>query len=217
VTPARARRRRVALIATSLLLGAGIIAGAVFISLNPPVRPVDPASPHVAGKPAATPTPAPTTSTPTTAPPTTKDAAEKDAAEKAATSAAENVIKVTNATLRNPTTVPQDLGTYTSGFVEGEIRALAAERASLGYTQVGSARITSITVRKADLKGSPPTILLDVCIDSSGIDVRDASGTSLKELLYNPGHPVLNVYGAQYLAGTWRITTHDLPEKDTCS
>ena len=213
MTPARARRRRVALIVTSLLLGAGIIAGAVFISLNPPVRPVGPASPQVAGQPATTPTPAPTTSsTPPAAAPTTKDAAAK-----AATSAARNVVDAINTTLSNPTTVPKDLGTYTSGFVEGEIRALAAERASLGYTQVGSARITSITVRKADLAGSPPTILLDVCIDSSDIDVRDASGTSLKELLYNPGHPVLNVYGAQYLKGTWRITTHDLPEKDTCS
>jgi len=210
VTPARARRRRVALIVTSLLLGAGIVAGAVFISLNPPVRPV---GPQGAGQPATTPTPAPTTSsTPPAAAPTTKDAAAK-----AATSAARNVVDAINTTLSNPTTVPKDLGTYTSGFVEGEIRALAAERASLGYTQVGSARITSITVRKADLAGSPPTILLDVCIDSSGIDVRDASGTSLKELLYNPGHPVLNVYGAQYLKGTWRITTHDLPEKDTCS
>jgi len=213
VTPARARRRRIALISTSLLLGAGIIAGAVFISLNPPVQTANPASPKVAGQPATTPTPAPTTSsTPPAAAPTTKDAAAN-----AATSAARNVVDAINTTLSNPTTVPKDLGTYTSGFVEGEIRALAAERASLGYTQVGSARITSITVRKADLKGSPPTILLDVCIDSSGIDVRDASGTSLKELLYNPGHPVLNVYGAQYLAGTWRITTHDLPEKDTCS
>ena len=213
MTPARARRRRVALIVTSLLLGAGIIAGAVLISLNPPVRTANPASPQVAGQPATTPTPAPTTSsTPPAAAPTTKDAAAK-----AATSAARNVVDAINTTLSDPTTVPKDLGTYTSGFVEGEIRALAAERASLGYTQVGSARITSITVRKADLAGSPPTILLDVCIDSSGIDVRDASGTSLKELLYNPGHPVLNVYGAQYVEGTWRITTHDLPEKDTCS
>ena len=204
------KKHRTALAVTTVLLATGIVGGAVAISLRP--TGIDTASAPVSQPTApATTTPVPTT-TPAPAPPTTKEAATE-----AATSAAKNVVKATNAMLSTTNTVPKNLGSYTSGFVEGEIRALAAERASLGYTQVGAAKITSITVRKADLKGSPPTILLDVCIDSSGIDVVDANGTSLKELLYDPGHPVLNLYGAEYTKGTWRITTHDLPEKDTCS
>lgn len=113
--------------------------------------------------------------------------------------------------------VPDDLADYTTGFVQGEVEAMAAERESLGYTQVGAAVITSIEVRKARLDATTPRITLDVCIDSSGIDVLDSTGASLKASLYDPGHPVLNRYGAEYRDGAWKISTHEIPENGHCS
>jgi len=202
---------------SSQITGVGIAVAAALVTalvvtgalvLAPRTAEVPTAGPRAGSVPSASATPTPVAS-PTISPDSVKE--KKKAAASAAATAVTTVVTATNTLLAAPDAVPRDLEKYTGGFVEGEIRALAAERESLGYTQVGSAVITSITTRRTKLDGAPPTIYLNVCIDSSGIDVLDASGASLKASLYNPGHPVLNVYGAQYTGGSWKITTHSLP------
>ena len=205
-------RRRIAL----TIIGCLAIAGAVValsLALTPHTAPVGTSENPVAGDPVQGNDTAGSTATPV---PTTTPTNRADVAASAAASAAEDVVSATNAMLTKGNGVPPDLTDYTSGFVEGELRALAAERESLGYTQVGKAVITKITTEKAKLTGAHPTVTLNVCIDSSDVDVLDASGKSLKKSLYNPGYPVLNVYGAELISGEWKITTHDIPTKDTC-
>lgn len=104
-----------------------------------------------------------------------------------------------------------------TGFVLGEIQAKAREQLDLGYTQVGEAVITSITATDVNLAGEPPTMTLTVCVDVSKIDVLDAAGNSLKASLYNPGHPVAHVYGAEFIDDTWKISSHDIPDQQTCA
>ena len=215
-----APQRRSAIVRTATvriveIVGVGVVITAVLVvtaalALAPRTAEVPTAGPRASGSPVATSTPAPIPSSALTDKKADEKADTKAAASAAATPVAE-VVTVTNKVPADPDALPRELENYTGGFVEGEIRALAAERKSLGYTQVGTAVITSITTRKAKLDGDPPTITLNVCIDSSGIDIFDANGVSLKASLYNPGHPVLNVYGAQYTGGSWKITTHALP------
>ncbi|MET0714519.1 MAG: hypothetical protein ABWY57_06370 [Mycetocola sp.] len=105
----------------------------------------------------------------------------------------------------------------TTGFVQGERQAMAEEREQLGYKQIGEATITSVTTREIDLTATPPTVILDVCIDASKIDVVDENGNSLKDRMYNPGGPVLHTYGAQYIDGLWKIATHEIPDSAPCA
>jgi len=210
-------RRRLVVIVTAALLVAAI-AFVTTLALSPRTAQVPTAGRQSSDQPvdsSATPSPSGTPVPSATGTAADEPADEADAAASAAVSAVTSVVTATNTLLASPGTVPKDLAKYTGGFVEGELRALAAERESLGYTQVGTAVITSITTARTNLDGDPPTIVLNVCIDSSGVDVLDASGASLKASLYDPGHPVLNVYGAQLTGGSWKIISHSLPSPDT--
>lgn len=158
----------------------------------------------------AEPTPTPTP-TPTLAPP------EQEAVDEAAESASEVVEVINNVLGSEEKEVPTDLSQFASGFVEGEVLAMATEWEKLGYRQVGEAVITEVTLKSSNLEADPQTVELNVCIDSSGIDVLDQNGNSLKESLYNPGHPVLNVYGAVKVDGVWKLTTHEIPTDGNCT
>lgn len=102
------------------------------------------------------------------------------------------------------------------GFVKGEMEALAAERSQMGVHQVGNAKIVSVDVGKINMKEKIPTMELNVCLDLSGIDVLDEQGNSLGDLLYKPKEPVLNIYGAEFHKGQWKISTHTIPEDSAC-
>lgn len=104
-----------------------------------------------------------------------------------------------------------------TGFMLGEIQAKAREQLDLGYTQVGEALITSISATDVNLAGEQPTMTLTVCVDVSKIDVLDEAGNSLKASLYNPGHPVAHVYGAEFIDDTWKISSHDIPDQQNCA
>lgn len=104
-----------------------------------------------------------------------------------------------------------------TGWALGELQSRAREQYDLGYTQTGEATITSVTTTAVDLKAAPATITLKVCVDVSEIDVIDAAGNSLKDSLYNPGHPVAHIYGAVFQDDTWKISTHEIPDSQDCA
>ncbi|WBU38828.1 hypothetical protein [Homoserinibacter sp. YIM 151385] len=141
--------------------------------------------------------------------------AEESAAAKQAGAAVDDLLALGDAVAADPEAGPGDVGELADGFVRGEIEALAAERADLGYTQTGSARVTRIAVRDVDLDERPAAMTLDVCVDVSGIDVLDGAGRSLAEAMYRPNRPVLHRYGAQYLDGRWKLVTHELPDTES--
>jgi len=149
--------------------------------------------------------------------PTPKPVVGEKASEQAALAAAEALLAASNQLLQRGDGGTGGLDTVATGFVRGELEALAAERADFGYTQVGVATITSKEVLSVDLAASPPTVVLEVCIDTSKIDILDPNGKSMKGLLYNPGVPVKHIYGAQHLDGLWKISTHDIPDNDPCA
>lgn len=104
----------------------------------------------------------------------------------------------------------------TEGFVKGQLEAMAAERWQMGVKQTGNAKIVSVTSENIDLEADVPTMDLYVCLDLRGIDVVDESGNSFEGLLYKHEEPVLNIYGAVFTGGQWKISTHSIPEDSAC-
>lgn len=103
-----------------------------------------------------------------------------------------------------------------TGWVLGEVQSRAREQYDLGYRQTGEATVTQSTPTAVDLAASPPTITVKVCVDVSAVDVVDAAGKSLKAALYNPGRPTAHIYGAVFEDGTWKVSTHDIPDVQDC-
>lgn len=103
-----------------------------------------------------------------------------------------------------------------TGWVLGEVQSRAREQYDLGYQQTGEATVTQSTPTEVDLAANPPTITIKVCVDVSEIDVIDTSGKSLKAALYNPGRPTAHIYGAVFDDGTWKVSTHDIPDVQDC-
>lgn len=103
-----------------------------------------------------------------------------------------------------------------TGWVLGEVQSRAREQYDLGYQQTGEATVTQSTPTEVDLAANPPTITIKVCVDVSEIDVIDTSGTSLKAALYNPSRPTAHIYGAVFEDGTWKVSTHDIPDVQDC-
>lgn len=161
----------------------------------------------------ATPKASPLTLPTATPGPVGTETESADAAEVAV----DTLILATNQVLQRGDGSIDGAETVAAGFVLGELQALAAERKMLGYKQVGDAVVTEATVTAADLSATPPVMTLSVCVDTSDIDVVDENGKSLKDQMYTPGHPVQHIYGAQFLSGLWKIVTHEIPEKGTCS
>ena len=201
----RPRRRAVLAIAGALvavLCAAAIIAGftgGTFINSDPEAR--EP-------RPSATPRPLKID-----APSDESSSGESDAVDSASTTLA-SVVDAGNQILQRADGITEGLDAVTTGFVQGELEALAAERKEQGFRQVGASRVVSTSVRSVDLDATPATIVLNACIDSSDVDVLDENGNSLKESLYNPGHPVLHVYSAVRIDGAWKMSTHDIPDDD---
>ena len=149
--------------------------------------------------------------------PTPAPIGDEAVATEAVVSSVETLVDATNEVLQRADGGTEGIESVATGFVEGEVQALALEREKLGYTQVGEATVTSTKVRSIDLAANPPTALLEVCIDTSDLDVLDPNGESVADQLYRPGHPVMHLYGAVFLDGLWRVSTHEIPDGASCT
>lgn len=141
---------------------------------------------------------------------------EEPAEVEKATEAASAVIEAQNQIAQRADGSAIGAEMIATGFVLGELQSYAQEQRDLGYRQTGEARVTQVTVQSVDLTAAVPVMTLAVCVDVSGIDVVDAAGNSYKAALYNPGHPVKHIYGAEFADGTWKISTHDIPDEQDC-
>lgn len=197
-----------------ILAGVGLaVAGAIAIGIPLLMAPAAPtADPTLAEEEEAPPPPPLELTMPTPSP-----LGDEAAATEAVVTAAETLVSATNEVLQRADGGFEGIESIATGFVEGELQALAIEREKMGYRQVGEASVSSVAVRDIDLTASPPVALLEVCIDTSDLDVVDSNGTSVADQLYRPDHPVLHLYGAVFIDGLWRLSTHEIPDGATCA
>jgi hypothetical protein len=148
--------------------------------------------------------------------PTPAPLGDEAVATEAVVISVETLVDATNEVLQRADGGTEGIESVATGFVEGELQALASERKHMGYTQVGEATVASVNVRSIELAANPPTALLEVCIDSSDLDVLDPNGDSVADQLYRPDHPVMHLYGAVFMDGIWKVSTHEIPDGASC-
>lgn len=207
------RRRRVRwIIAGAIVLALVALSIGVIVSTVPPppdAAPVDAAEQAKQEEPTPPPIEAPM--------PPPAPVGDEAVATEAVIVSVNALVDATNEVLQRADGGTEGIESVATGFVAGEVQALALEREQLGYTQVGEATVTSAKVRSLDLAADPPTALLEVCIDTSDLDVLDPNGDSVADQLYRPDHPVMHLYGAVYTDGLWRVSTHEIPDGANCA
>lgn len=211
------RKLKVGGLVAAVAVVAGIGIGSAAMAGGVPLLGASPTSAHPSTASAAPTTadaPVPALAVPV---PTPAPLGDTVSSAKAADAAVAALVSVHNQILQRADGGTAGLERVATGFVEGELQALALEREKMGLKQVGKATIRSVKTHSMDLKASPPTIVLEVCIDSSAISLVDANGTSMKNLLSNADAPVMNLYGAVYEDGVWKIKTHDIPANASCT
>jgi|SRR5699024_7918437 len=133
------------------------------------------------------------------------------------TQVVETVVDVTAQIAQRGDGKIEGLDEIATGFVLGHMQAMSVEREHLGLTQMGAAEVLSVDPVSSDLGSEPATMLVSVCVDVSGIEVVDAAGNSQSDLLYDPGHPVQYLYGAEFVDEAWKLSTHEIPDHNNCA
>lgn len=204
------RHRRVRwIVAGAAVLALVVLSIGVIIGNAPPAAEAPPAEAAAEEEPPPPPLDVPL--------PTPAPLGDEAAATEAVVVSMETLVDATNEALQRADGGTEGLEAVATGFVAGEIEALASERKHMGYTQVGEATVTSVNVRSIDLAADPPAALLEVCIDTSDLDVLDPNGDSVADQLYRPDHPVMHLYGAVFLDGIWKVSTHEIPDGASCT
>lgn len=158
------------------------------------------------------------TTTPATIPPSAFNNAKlesgaKDAVAGFITQAGE--IKAdTSTTSPSATPATPNFTAVAFGSALGELEGQAQEFTSNGWIQTGTIAVTG-TPSVSNIKGTQQ-IALTVCIDSSSVQINDATGNIVRPAQKAGTRKNLNIYVLQEIAGTWRVIDHTFPSNPNC-
>lgn len=109
---------------------------------------------------------------------------------------------------------PVDLSQIATGTVLSSLEAMAVEFEHNGWSQEGSAVVASWEIVDEEMDADPPTMTIEVCVDSSDVRIVDDAGQQLR----TPDAPQrsLNIYTAVKEAGQWRLSGHTFPDDPDC-
>lgn len=109
-----------------------------------------------------------------------------------------------------------DLDAVAQGFVKGELEAIRAEFAANGWYQKGSVKVAEIQTVDSNQDAEPPTVTLQVCLDSSEVAIVDEDG----DPVFSPddGTPdrVPHLYTLVHTDSGWKVTEHSFPQARSC-
>lgn len=96
-----------------------------------------------------------------------------------------------------------------------EAEADLLELESNGWQRTGAPVVVSVTVTEQEKDAAPPTATVEACIDSSDVQVLDASGEPLPK---DPGAArALNIYHlVQNDDGSWIVASRTFPSNPSC-
>ncbi|AZI57354.1 hypothetical protein EH165_03450 [Nakamurella antarctica] len=116
--------------------------------------------------------------------------------------------------LVNGTGDTASLSTIATGALLGELQANAAEFANNGWRQEGVPTIASLAISDVALNADPPSMKIQVCLDSSSVRIFDDSDLPLD----NAGTPArsLNIYVMKFIDNKWILSEHTFPDNADC-
>lgn len=96
----------------------------------------------------------------------------------------------------------------------GSLRAQTQEFQTMGWHQVGAARVIDVVVLEHDLDATPPTMRVQACVDSSDVQIVDADGVELR----GEGTPTRSSFLLTliYRDGAWLIAQESFAEDPDC-
>lgn len=118
-----------------------------------------------------------------------------------------------NQSLADPS-VTVDLSTVASGVALADVNSEQLEYQQQGLHQEGSITIASSQIVQNDEGATPPTMVIDVCLDRSGITVLDADGKDVG----NPDAPtrVRQIWTMQSVDGAWKLVDRSFDDELSC-
>jgi hypothetical protein len=132
-----------------------------------------------------------------------------------ATNVVETYVKAFTALPTDTANLDSALGSLAGETVRAEIAAQLLELDANGWTREGTPTVASLTVVTSDPDGTPPTLSVVACIDSSDVVLKDSAGEAIQ------GGPqprrALNTYVLQQNDdGSWIIVSHSFPNDPAC-
>lgn len=166
------------------------------------------------------PTGAPTTPpTPTTTPAATDpgDQLDPDAAAAAATDAVTRLLELADAAYAAPDSPTDPIDEVSTGAARDEVEGAVAELGTAQWRQTGTVEVSADDAVSVDVESDPATVTVRVCLDSSGVDIVDANGDSVRSAAdQSPpptSHDYVVVLGED---GAWRVSAHAITDPPDC-
>ncbi|MEU7993489.1 hypothetical protein [Rothia amarae] len=107
-----------------------------------------------------------------------------------------------------------DIEKVSTGSASDEFSANALEFGTNDWKQEGTSKIVG-EPKVADSKyNGAPAKVLEVCIDSSDVKVKDSAGNTLTDP--NTPKKSLNIFTLVEDNGSWKIASHDFPNNPDC-
>lgn len=124
-------------------------------------------------------------------------------------------VKLNNTALHHAKVDPAELDRVAQGYAKGELRAQAEEFDERGWRQEGSAKVVGQHTVRKNLHANPPTVVVQVCVDSSGLRVLGPDGKPAPGWQEKPKR-VPNRYTMVREHGSWKVRGHGYPKAATC-
>ncbi|WP_461172297.1 hypothetical protein M1D93_15055 [Arthrobacter sp. Z1-9] len=109
-----------------------------------------------------------------------------------------------------------DFAGVASGAALGELTGRFDEFAHSQWVQTGSVTATGTERVEVVKVGGIPTHRFSTCIDSSGIEIRDAAGVVVLAAAPAGTRKAVNIYDIQQQQGTWVVVGHSFPDSPAC-
>ncbi|GAA1047305.1 hypothetical protein [Rothia amarae] len=137
---------------------------------------------------------------------------KSDKESDSASSAKEDNTNTPNLALDDKTV--SDIEKVSTGSASDEFSANALEFGTNDWKQEGTSKIVG-EPKVADSKyNGAPAKVLEVCIDSSDVKVKDSAGNTLTDP--NTPKKSLNIFTLVEDNGSWKIASHDFPNNPDC-
>jgi hypothetical protein len=108
------------------------------------------------------------------------------------------------------------LASVATGAIIDAIQNQQQELKSNGWTQRGTAIVTSASITARDLTKAAPTATVSACIDSSDVITLDSTGKPITGAGSPTTNRAINIYGLQQVDGRWMVVSQTFPDNPTC-
>lgn len=130
-----------------------------------------------------------------------------------ATGALRGYLTLFDTALQGKRVATKELGAVSTGSATSELQGAASDYDEQDFRQVGNTDVLNISFSTMNLDTKHPSVVADVCIDATEVDVQDGTGMSLRDFLFRPGEPVLQTFEITLYKSAWRVSGRQISDE----